>query len=155
AAFAVESVRARAVPAWRSPLTLPALLLVVAGAIAIVVAPSRVAALGVYRAYFVEPGLFGLVLATIVRRPGPAYAGLTGFWAGAAVLCVVNSAVVLAGLRAHTFDPSTEPPAAIYLSGNAVALFVVPLVGMASAIAVHGTGATVRRIAAVFLVVAV
>src|SRR5215471_13998744 len=131
AAFAVESVRARTVPNWRSPLTLPAVLLLVAGLLSIAVAPSRVAALGIYRAYFVEPVLYALVLATVVKRPWHACLVLAGFWVGATVLALADSAVVLSGLATHTFNPRTEPPAAIYESGNAVALFLVPLVGTA------------------------
>ena len=154
AAFAIESLRARAMPVWRSPLTVPAVLLLAAGAISVLVAPSRTAALGVYRAYFLEPALYGLVLATIVRRPWHAYLVLIGLWAGAIVVGVADAAVVVSGLVRHTFDPRLEPPAAIYLSGNAVALFVVPLVGMASAIWLHAADRRARRAAAVFLLVA-
>ncbi|HYW26979.1 MAG TPA: O-antigen ligase family protein [Terriglobales bacterium] len=155
AAFAVESVRARAVPNWRSPLTLPAVLLLVAGLLSIAVAPSRVAALGIYRAYFVEPVLYALVLATVVKRPWHACLVLAGFWVGATVLALADSAVVLSGLATHTFNPRTEPPAAIYESGNAVALFLVPLVGTAAAIAFYGTDRRARAAAVVFLLVGV
>lgn len=155
AAFAVESVRSRAVPHWRSTLTLPALLLVVVGAVAVLVAPSRVAALGVYRAYIVEPVLYGLVLATVVKRPRHAYLVLGGFWVAAVVVSLADSVVVLAGLADHTFNPRLEPPAAIYETGNAVALFLVPLVGMASAIALYAADRYARAAAGAFLLVAV
>lgn len=155
AAFAVESVRARNIPSWRSPLTLPALLLLAAGLVSIAVAPSRTAALGVYRAYIVEPALYALLLVTVVKRPGHAYLVLAGFWAGAAVLVLADSAVVVAGLINHAFDPRLEPPAVIYESGNAVALFVVPLVGVAGAVLAHAPQRRPRMAAAIFLVIAV
>jgi putative inorganic carbon (hco3(-)) transporter len=154
AAFAVESVRARTIPSWRSPFTLPALLLLAAGLVSIAVAPSRTAALGVYRAYIVEPALYALLLATVVRRPGHAYLVLAGFCAGATVLVLADSAVVVAGLLDHTFNPRQEPPAAIYESGNAVALFVVPLVGIAGAVLAHAPHPRARTAAGLFLLVA-
>ncbi len=154
-AFAIESVRSRTVPALRSGLAAPALLLVAAGAISVLVAPSRVAALGVYRAYIVEPVLYGLVLVNIVRRPWHAHLVLTGFWAGAAVVTVADVSVVLGGLANHTFDPRFAPPAAVYLSGNAVALFLVPLIGTAAAIFVHTGERAFRVVSGLFLLVAV
>ena len=154
AAFAVESVRARTFPNWRSPLTLPAVLLLVAGLLSVAVAPSRSAALGIYRAYFVEPALYALLLVTVVRRPWHVYLVLAGIWAGAAVLVVADSAVVVAGLLLHTFNPRLAPPAAIYESGNAVALFVVPLVGIAGAVFVHAPHRRARWAAGLFLLVA-
>jgi O-antigen ligase len=153
-AFAVESMRARAVPNWWSPLTLPALLLLAAGLVSVAVAPSRTAALGVYRAYIVEPALFALLLASVVRRPAHAYLVLGGFCAGASVLVLADAAVVVAGLVHHTFDPRLEPPAAIYESGNAVALFVVPLVGIAGAVFLHAPQRPARAAAGLFLLVA-
>jgi O-antigen ligase len=155
AAFAVDSVRARTIPSWRSPLTLPALLLLTAGLVSIAVAPSRTASLGVYRAYIVEPTLYALLLVTVVRRPVHAYLVLAGFWTGAAVLVVADSAVVVVGLLNHTFNPRLEPPAAIYESGNAVALFVVPLVGIAGAVLAHAPHLRARTAAGLFLLIAV
>ncbi len=50
AAFAYESWRLRAIPLWRSPFTVPVAMFIVAGAISVVAAPDRRAALGIYRA---------------------------------------------------------------------------------------------------------
>src|SRR5438034_7486013 len=55
AVFAVESLRQGAVPVWRSGLVAPGLLFLAAGAISVFVAPDQRAALGLYRAYFIEP----------------------------------------------------------------------------------------------------
>src|SRR5438105_487066 len=52
--FLVESFRGGLPVRWRTPLTWPALFLLVAGAIAIFVAPDKFKALGLYRAYLVE-----------------------------------------------------------------------------------------------------
>jgi len=42
-------------PVWRTSLTIPTALFLVAGAISVVVAPDRRAALGLYRASLIEP----------------------------------------------------------------------------------------------------
>src|ERR1700719_956317 len=53
AAFVVESVRDHSLPVWRVPVTIPAILFLVAGAISIAVAPDHRAAFGLYRAYII------------------------------------------------------------------------------------------------------
>src|SRR5712691_900464 len=141
AAFAFESIRNRELPAWRSPLTIPAALLLVAGAISIVVAPSPIAALGIYRAYFVEPIVFALVLVTALRTYRQAQIVVLGAISGATVLAIVNSAVIIKALLDHSFDPvgapQLAPPVAIYTAANAVALYLVPLIALTAAMLVH------------------
>ncbi len=58
-AFIVETWRARARVSWRSPFTIPVLLFLLAGAISVVAAPNRTMGLGLYRAYIIEPIIFG------------------------------------------------------------------------------------------------
>jgi len=141
AAFAFESIRNRELPAWRSPLTIPAALLLVAGAISIVVAPSPIAALGIYRAYFVEPIVFALLLVTALRTYRQAQIVVLGAISGATVLAIVNSAVIIKALLDHSFDPvgapQLAPPVAIYTAANAVALYLVPLIALTAAMLVH------------------
>ena len=54
----------------RTPYDIPILLLLVAGAAAVLVPPDRWHALGLYRAYFVEPIALFYVAADLLRRPG-------------------------------------------------------------------------------------
>jgi O-antigen ligase len=135
AAFAIESIGRRLKPEWRTPLTLPTAVFLVAGAISVLTAPSSNAALGLYRAYFIEPVLMALVLVTVVRTRRRAYLLVLGFFAGATVLGVANSAVVLGAILNHTLNPQLAPPTAIYAVGNQVALYLVPLAGLGAGIA--------------------
>jgi O-antigen ligase len=155
ATFAVFVVaRGRAVE-WRCAVTVPAVLFLVAGAVSVVVAPSRLAALGLYRAYLVEPVIFAIVLLTVLRWPRRAHAVLAGFWAGGAVLALANIAAVAQAVAAHRFSAAATPPVAIYSVNNAVALYLVPLIAVAGAVALHERSRLPRAAAIAFLVVAV
>jgi len=138
AVFIVETVRDRRQIAWRSPYLLPGLLFVLAGAIAVVTAPNRTAGLGLYRAYLLEPMLFGLVIINVVRTPRRALVVMAGLAAGATVAGLANSFVVLFGLVQRTYDVTQTPPVVIYSTANAVALYVVPIVAVAGSLALHG-----------------
>ena len=126
--FAWESWRQRRAPAWRSPFTLAAVLLVVAGAVSVVVAPDRRAALGLFRAYFIEPVLFFVVLITVIRTSRQAFMMVAGLAAGGTVVALLNIATVVDALRHHAVDTAQNAPVAIYQTSNAVALFLVPII---------------------------
>lgn len=137
--FGLELWQSRAALVWRGPLTVPAGLFVIAGAIAVVAAPNRTAGLGLYRAYILEPIAFGLVLANVLRTPRRAAAVAAGLAAGATVAGLANSYVVLTQLLNHTYDVAQTPPVVIYSTANAVALYIVPIVGLAISLALYGS----------------
>jgi O-antigen ligase len=139
-AFVVESRSNRQSIRLHSPLALPALIFLIAGAISVVSAPSVRAALGLYRAYLVEPVAFGLVLVNVIRTPSRALLVVAGLMVGAAVAGLANSVVVAAGLLNHTYVVTESPPVVIYMTANAVALYTVPLMAIAGALALHGRG---------------
>src|SRR5665213_2039789 len=62
----------------RTPYDVPILLLLLAGAIAVFVPPDRWHALGLYRAYFLEPIAIFYVAVDLLRRPGDARRVLLG-----------------------------------------------------------------------------
>jgi len=134
----VEHLRDRRPLVWRNSLLVPTLLFILAGAISVLAAPNRVAALGLYRAYLLEPVAFGVVLLNVLRTPARALLVVAGLFVGATVAGLANSAVVAAGLVNHTYEVTQSPPVVIYITANAVALFVVPLVAVAGALALHG-----------------
>jgi O-antigen ligase len=154
AAFAVEYVRRRAPLSWRSPFLIPTALFIVAGAISVATAPGLTAALGLYRAYLLEPIAFAFVLVNAVRTPARALWIVAGLFAGGAVAGLANSAVVAWALAHHTYDVTQTPPVVIYLTANAVALYAGPLASLSGALALHGAGIT-RLLGAVFLAMAV
>jgi O-antigen ligase len=154
-AFAYESWQLRLAPAWRSPFTLPAALFLIAGAISVLVAPDRRAALGIYRAYLIEPVAFFLVVSTVVRSARHALVIMSGLAAGGVVVALANSVVVLDAIRHHTLNPSVTGPVVIYTNANDVALFLVPLIAVGGSLLLHSADRRQRLVIAVFLVIAV
>ncbi len=139
---------------WRSPLLWCGLLFLFAGALAVVTAPSRVAALGLYRAYLVEPMAFGLAVMNVVRNANRALLIVTGLFVGATVAGLANTVVVVLALVQHRYQVTETPPVVIYSTANAVALYTVPLVAMAGSLALYAAGRA-RLIGLVFFVVGV
>jgi putative inorganic carbon (HCO3(-)) transporter len=152
--FLVETFREGKMFEVRSPFLWPAILFAVAGALDVVTAPSMTAALGLYRAYLLEPMAFALVLANVLRNQRRAMLVAGGLMVGAAVAGVANSYVVLTGLIQPTYDVTQTPPVVIYFTANAVALYVVPLVAVAGALALHARQPE-RLFGAVFLLLGV
>ena len=164
AAFLVESWRAgtwppwrgwpaSVWPVWRTSLTIPTALFLVAGAISVVVAPDRRAALGLYRAYLIEPILFSIVLLKVVTSAQRAAAIVGGLAAGATVAGVANAVVVVIALSHRDYNVLNTPPVVIYNTANAVALYLVPLIAVAGAISLHWPNRRERLLAAGFVAV--
>ena len=153
AVFAAESVSQKTVLFWRTALTAPAILFLIAGAISVAVAPDHRAALGLYRAYFIEPIAFAVVLINVINTPMRALGVVGGLSLGATVAGVANSTVVINALRHHTYDVVNTPPVVIYNTANAVALYLVPLIAVAGAIALHGQSRRDRSVAAAFALI--
>ena len=151
--FAVELLCSRSPLIWRSPFTLPALLFIVAGAIAVLAAPSRTAGLGLYRAYIIEPIAFGLVLTNVLRTPRRAALVAASLGVGAAVAGLANSYVVLSGLINHTYDVAVTPPVVIYSTANAVALYIVPVTALAISLALYASSPAERLGGAALVVI--
>ena len=154
AIFVLETIQWRAAIRWRGPLTWPAAVFILAGAISVVVSGDHRAALGLYRAYFLEPAAFAIILASVATTPRRAGLVLLGFGIGGAVAALLNIAVVLDAIRHHVLDLATTPPVVIYQTANAVALYLIPLVAMAAALLVHGKGRLERWASGLFLAIA-
>jgi O-antigen ligase len=153
--FAYESWRQGVMPSLRTPFTLPAVIFVVAGAISVLVAPDQRAALGIYRAYLLEPILFFFVLGTVVSNWKRARLVLAGFGVAGLVVGIANAATILDAIRHHTLNAGVTAPVVIYTNANAVALFLVPLIGVAGAIVLYSHDRRERLVSGAFLVVAV
>ncbi|HXM53953.1 MAG TPA: O-antigen ligase family protein [Candidatus Dormibacteraeota bacterium] len=153
AVFALETWRT-GLPAWRSPLAIPTGLFLVAGALSVAASPGRIAALGLYRAYFVEPILLALVLVTVVRTWRAGLVVVAGLWAGAAAVALTNLGLEIELARRHAFNATWMPQVVVYTSQNAVSLYLDPLVAVAGALVLHARDRVARIPAAVFLVIA-
>lgn len=155
AVFAVETLLGPRRLEWRTALTYPALLFLLAGAISVVAAPDRRAALGLYRAYLIEPIGFFFVVATIARTAERAVIIGLGLAAGAVGLAIPNAYVVLEAVRHHTLHVEQQTPVAIYLTANAVAMYLEPLIALASSVLIHSRERYWRVVSAAFLVIAI
>jgi O-antigen ligase len=154
AIFVLETIQLKAGIQWQSPLTPPAIVFIVAGAVSVLVSGDHRAALGLYRAYFLEPAAFCLIVATVASTPRRAGLIVLGFAAGGAVVALLNIAVVLDALRHHVLDLATTPPVVVYQTANAVALYLIPLVAMAAALLVHSRSRLERWVSGIFLAIA-
>ena len=148
AIFIAESIRQGVRPAWRSGLVVPGVVFLIAGAISVLVAPDHRAALGLYRAYFIEPMAFGLVVLNVISTPRHALLVVAGLAAGGLVAGLANSVVVLEALRQHVYNVVNTPPVVIYNTANAVALYLGPLIAFGGAVALHAPGRRERILAA-------
>jgi O-antigen ligase len=155
AVYLFETVRQGQRIDLRSPYTIPAALLLLAGALSVLVALDRRSALGLYRAYFVEPVAFFFVLAATVSTLRRATLLLSGLWVAGLVVAVPNAVVVIQAIAQHSLNLATTPPVAIYQTANAVALFLVPLIAVAASLLLYGRERWERLLSAAFLVVAV
>jgi len=115
----------------RTPYDLPVLLLLAAGAIAVFVPPDRWHALGLYRAYFVEPIAIFYVAVDLLRRPSDLRTALLGLGIGSSTFAVLNVAAVIVGLVHGTFVLGS-PPTALYTSAPEVAMYLEPPLALAA-----------------------
>ena len=152
--YLVETWRGGAPVTLRSPFLWPAVLLVVAAGIDVVEAPSRIAALGLFRAYFIEPIAYAAVLVHVVTTPRRGFAVLAGLAVAGVFIGLPNAVVVLQALRLHAYDVTQTPPVVIYMTANALALFLGPLIAMAASLALHVPDRMVRLLSTAFLLIA-
>jgi O-antigen ligase len=152
--YAVECWRAGAVPAWRSPFVLPAGLFLVASLVSVAVSPVHTAALGLFRAYVLEPIALFVVVTGVLRDEERARVLVGGLWVGGLVAAIPNLFVIEQAARHHTLNLAVAAPVVIYNNVNELALFLVPLVAVAGAIALHAADVWLRRAAALFFLIA-
>lgn len=154
AVFAVETWRQRSPIAWWSPFLVPAVLFLVAGVISVLVAPQPIKALGLFRAYLVEPIALFIVISTVVTTRRGAMMVLGGVAVASMVVAIPNAFVVLQAARQHTLNLAVAPPVVIYMSANSVALFCVPVIAVAASLALYARDRMQRLASAAVLLVA-
>lgn len=115
-----------------SPLTYPALALLLVSALAVLISPTHYQALGLWRAYFLEPILVYFVLLTKLREENFSK-WLLMSWVGSAlwISALATFQWLQAILTPHlSHDPRFGRPLAVFNSSNDVALFVGPLAAL-------------------------
>jgi O-antigen ligase len=134
----------------RTPYDIPILVFLVAGAIGIFVAPDHRAALGVYRAFLLEPIAIFYVALALLRsaadlRPLLLAGALSASLFSLAV--VVSFAGVLIGGHLHP----NNAPGVFGINPNAVALYLEPIAGVALGFVLFADSQKSRWIAAAVL----
>jgi len=128
----------------RSGLEIPTAALLLAGAIAIFVAPDHRGAVGIYRAYFVEPVILFYIAIDLLRTPHDFRVVLLGLALGSTIFAVLNYGAWVIALMNHTVAIANAPEA-LYTSPNQVALYFEPPLAIAAGFALYVSGS--RKIA--------
>ena len=124
---------------FRTPLDIPIALFVVAALIGIAVAPDHRGALGIVRAYVLEPVAM-YYIAIAILQSAVAMDTLLAVWAaGAIAFSALEIATFARAVVTHTLNPSFAA-AAFGINANSVALYLEPLIGLAAGISLFGSG---------------
>lgn len=122
-----------------TPLYAWALLLIAIGTASLLVTPDTRAALGLLKAYIIEPALFGVAVAATVRTKDDILFLLKTLTIPALLVSIIALAQYVTGFGIT--DPWSAWPGrratAIYGYPNAVGLFLAPIASMCLAVAIH------------------
>jgi O-antigen ligase len=116
----------------RTAYDIPILLLLVAGVVSLLVAKDHRAALGLYKAYFIEPVVLFYVASDLLRQRDDFRTVLLGLGIGTSLFALLNVGYFAAAFLSNTVQYGA-PPSAIYTSSNEVALFLEPPAAFATA----------------------
>ena len=124
---------------FRTPLDIPLALFAVAALIGIAVAPDHRGALGIVRAYVLEPMAMFYVACALLQSEAAMDALLVALAGGAILFSALEIATFARALLTHSLNPSFAA-AAFGINANSVALYLEPLIGLATGIAFFGSG---------------
>jgi O-antigen ligase len=131
----------------RTSLEVPIALLLVAGIVGIAISPNHLGALGFYRAYFIEPILLFYVAIDLLRTRQQFRIVLLGFVTGATIFALLNLGAWAVALIRHDVIQTGNAPEALYMSPNAVAIFLEPPLCVAAGFALYADEARDRYFA--------
>ncbi|MHB1522538.1 MAG: O-antigen ligase family protein [Candidatus Dormibacteria bacterium] len=139
-AFAIESWRQRRMPHLDTPFTVLILVLLVAMAIAVAVSPEKKDALGIAKAYIVEPVIYFFVAVNVLRSSWDWERLAYGLYVSGTVVAVSQFVALGRALQAHTLNLNVAPPVPTWLwtNNNFGGIFLDPLVGLALGLALFG-----------------
>src|SRR5579859_7688354 len=118
---------------------IPIIALLVAGAISVFVAKDHRAALGLYRAFFIEPIALFYVAVDLLRREEHLQRLVVAFAAGSSAFALLNLFVFVQALLAHSVNVGYAPTA-LYGDPNYVAMYLEPPLALAAGLALLGHG---------------
>jgi len=147
-------IRTRGWRPARAPLEIPMSVFLLAGLIGIAVSPDHMGAIGIYRAYFIEPIVLFYVAMDLLRTEDDFRIVLAGFAAGTTIFAIMNLGawvIALATTPLADIDLGNAPKA-LYTSPNSVAIFLEPAVTLAAGFALYAHNRRDRTVAVVALV---
>jgi putative inorganic carbon (HCO3(-)) transporter len=128
---------------WHRPRTgleIPIALMLVAGLIGIAISPDHVGALGIYRAYFIEPVALFYIAVDLLRKDDDFRTVLAGLAIGTTAFAIMNLGawvIALATVKSLADIDLGNAPKALYTSPNSVAMFLEPAVTLAAGFALY------------------
>ena len=135
----------------RTPLEIPTALLLLAAIISVFVSGDHVGALGLLRAYFLEPVVLFYVGLDVLDTPRDMRVIAGAFVAGATLFAILNLGAWAIALAERQPIVLSNAPEALYASPNAVALFLEPAVAIAAGFAMYANSRTDRGAALIAL----
>jgi len=143
-------VTGRAPAPRRTPLDIPIAIFLLAGVIGIFVAPDHRGALGIFRAYLVEP-IAVYYVAIALLTTAAAIETVLAAWSVGAVLFAAGDVFVLAREYVEHRVVPGHVATLFGINPNSVAIYIEPLIALAAAFAIWGRGS--RRWIAVAVLV--
>jgi O-antigen ligase len=135
-----------------TPYDIPIVVLLAAGAISVIVASDHRGALGLYRAYFIEPIAIYYVASDLLAGRENVQRFLVALAAGSSAFAVLNLIVFARALAAHNVHVGAAPNA-FYGDANYVAMYLEPPVAMAAGLLMLGDSPRWRRFGGVWLLI--
>jgi O-antigen ligase len=148
--YVAGRLRQRALRPVRTPLDIAVVVLLAVGAISVVVATDHRSALGLYRAYFLEPVAIFYVAVDLLRTSEHLKRLFIAFALGSSVFAVMNLVVFYRALIANAVYVGFAP-SALYGDANYVAMYMEPPFALAAALVLLGQGWRWKIVGAVWL----
>ena len=139
-AFIVESAWQRRVPRLDTPFSVVMAVILLATAIGVAASPDHREALGIAKAYIVEPMVLFFVAVNVLRSGWDWERLVYGFYVSGLVVAVSQLVALGAALGSRTVNLNFSPPAPSWLwtNNNFGGIFLDPLVGLALGLALFG-----------------
>ncbi|HVB13386.1 MAG TPA: O-antigen ligase family protein [Candidatus Dormibacteraeota bacterium] len=139
-AFIVESVQLRRMPRLDTPFSVIMAVILLATFSGILASPDRLAALGIAKAYIVEPMVLFLVAVNVLRSSWDWERVVYGLYISGLVVAVSQMVALGVALAGHSVNLNFSPPAPTWLwtNNNFGGIFLDPLVGLALGLALFG-----------------
>jgi len=153
-AFIAESAQQRRMPRLDTPFGIVIAVLLVATVLGVAVSPDHRAALGIAKAYIIEPVVLFFVAVNALRSSWDWERVVYGLYFSGLVVAVSQFVALGQALAGHTFNLNFSPPAPTWLwsNNNFGGIFLDPLVGLALGLALFG-GVRIPRLHWAVLVV--